>query len=612
MSLNLARRFEHGLFGFLIMLQVLVVGGCWMVNVPETSSPSLFKVNGKAMIENDSVFSQQRLLQITNPKVLLVWRFIGYTEQEFHKPSGVVSLKFPYQFTVDLESFPEGEVVNGLEPCIGDFVLFSDVNGNDQTDDLTHPLHQLMLDTLKKKRSSYLDVYRSWKYLGVRHEDPVNTKDVYELDTEGVLFYLPEGEKIKITTVEDLGVSIEKADSLLNHILDGWMYALYDSDKWEQFFLFRQRDILPARIDYQKIRDHGVYSRYTLMYQRRIFPRQEWKKQWYAITPLLMQKYFDMAMYFQKVSAIATKKHWDDYSFENGGSKDWVFGWSSWDHLLYVHDNLSLFKLKKAERTSGFIVDHPEELKIGFNLIHCDINYHCEIRNNQPSVDLRLGTKAVHFNEPIPTRIMPIDSVNVYNFSTWNSDNPEGLFELSPFSEISVWKAAGGIWLYYPANGAFFLKKNTQPFYASTYTFAQIGVFPASKEFDTKLILYLKNKTLPAKKINSTLPDSFSVVKNEISVRTFSSNTRNIVEKYLGVYKCKTAIDSVLIFKGANASVQVKTSIVWAFTPQWETTSNMWGHPEIGDLFTIDTSEVVPKIIWKNFGVKPKVYTKVP
>ena len=71
-------------------------------------------------VTGDSLkISRDKLQNFTNPKVSLVWQFIGFTNQISHQNTSTVEVEQPYNFSGNIFNPPHEEVLLSNEAAIG-------------------------------------------------------------------------------------------------------------------------------------------------------------------------------------------------------------------------------------------------------------------------------------------------------------------------------------------------------------------------------------------------------------------------------------------------------------------------------------------------------------
>lgn len=104
------------------------------------SRPSLGRFQGRSQNEGDTAFSSKRYGGLTNPKVAMVWQFIGPKEFTYSTSDGLVKdANIPFNFVFDMVNPPDKDILESQDLALGTFWLYQDANGNGKLDRLIHP-----------------------------------------------------------------------------------------------------------------------------------------------------------------------------------------------------------------------------------------------------------------------------------------------------------------------------------------------------------------------------------------------------------------------------------------------------------------------------------------
>ena len=334
--------------------------------------------SGKAIAGGDTV-AVSRVLKMVEPKIGILWRAIGLRDKLSTSSEGSVTAELPFDFTFQMLQAPPKEVLSSPEIAFGIFCLYSDANANGYFDRLMHPDLPGMyhaVDSLSaleaESRSALLEVSE------IRTKTPTSEK--FHLDAPGILATSDPGSPDTLWRVPKAS-----GTSFAASFLDAYESVLRNENRWERFFANRKKD-------------NDFYSRafpvtghtagLEVRYDRRLFPKPG--------KEALFSKHLRSTIAAKiALSAAATAVLGEafmsgrmEYPFSGFGQtgSDWMAGRTIQDLLLFLPTQEALDTLRQAIPTGSFRIMHPERIRIGYNLFHCDDQYACDVRSQDDSI----------------------------------------------------------------------------------------------------------------------------------------------------------------------------------------------------------------------------------
>jgi hypothetical protein len=344
---------------------------------------------GKAEVGDSA--SKDRLINLVHPKVAVLWRAIGTTDRVSPTSQKSIESFAPFPFSMDLLQPPPPEVVNSPELTFGFFSLFSDVNQNGVFDRPIHPeLVKLYakVDSLRARadaaKAALMEVAE------MRAKTPVS--ETYYLDYPGILLEAHGSGYDTLWRPEAQG------DSAI-YYLKFHSRLMGAKTRWENFFSNRQRE---NEIYLQRYPVPGHGLKIDLRYDRRLFPKPGREAEFQARERRCAKAISDMYHTADFINYQALVMGMLNYSFDgyNVPGADWIAGRSIRDLLIYIPSEATLDSLFDAYPTGTFRIGHIERFGRGYNLVHCDDQYVCDVRNSEDSITIQLGTTEIYFNPP--------------------------------------------------------------------------------------------------------------------------------------------------------------------------------------------------------------------
>jgi hypothetical protein len=414
----------------------------------EGNATLLRRFQGHAHNEGDTTLSSKRFFKLRDPKIALVWQFLGPRLSGHAFDGGVVSVSSPYEFSVTMNNPPPPEIALSPDPVIGAFWLYSDGDGDGKLTRLSHPEMQAKgryVDSLKRNMAVAKDSLRAASKL---YDHRVPYTDTFYLDTKGNLIH-PRGAK-----ADTLNRGMKSGeDGSVQSFLFRRSIALNDMDGWEWFFILRKKG-WQSVFSRKPVADGGMM--FILQDWRKLFPIPGKEDEFEAKAASAGAASYAYASGFEEALYTAEVNHWVDYPYEGFESpgQDWVAGKSRWYSVLYFPTDASVRKVVDAEGAAAFRVDGLDRLRRGYNLLHCDDQYVCEVLGEEDSVVIDLGEKESYFNPPaggIPQ--LPISDFKPASVPDSSLLKFEGTYALQPFEPITVVFRAGRLWADVPGRG---------------------------------------------------------------------------------------------------------------------------------------------------------------
>ncbi len=436
---------------------------------------------GKAANEGDTALGADRLLNLQNPRIALMWHFLSFQRYMGAVQGSAVLTSPPYHFSGSLLTPPPAIVYNGPEVALGTFVLYSDVNRNGQFDRMIHPqmsIAQIQIDSLSARFNSLRTQLISVSDTARGRTDWLDTLYIgYDYSIckmiNGKADTLLAGNPLFSEFWEDL-------TNLHSQVLN-------DMNKWERFFSIRKH-VNPWFRSYFITPGY----RYSLVnhYRRKLFPQRG------------KEADFD-SLYIKTVEALALLRYsslmtldraeankWLDYPFDgfNESGQDWAAGRSNWFYVLYFPDKGSLQQILDAEKASSFDIEGKERLHTGYNIMTCTNQYECRVLSWDDSILIDLGESEAYYNSPTPLKY-PVTGITE-PASAQPLAVVEGIYEYRPFMNAQVLVDDSLVWLSIPDFGIVKLVPAGSDLFFSTTEKIQIKAIVHSGRLE-KLLLYM-------------------------------------------------------------------------------------------------------------------------
>jgi hypothetical protein len=342
-----------------------------------------------------------RLVQLRNPRIALVWQFLGPKEYVRAPSSAVVEAEWPYEFKADLWDPPGPEVLDNPDLAIAQFWLYADRNDNGVLDRLVHP----DMAPVNAYVDSLYRVYHAALAALVAESDvrdPVETRETYYLAGNGTVTMRAGGHE------DTLWVPRSAAEAHLAAKAAGARPRnLSYLNKWETFFLLRKRD---NEYVWKERPEPGYAKAIEFSFRRRLFPQPGREREHQARCTDVIEAHNRFVAESSARLGAAVKAGLPDYPYviDPDSTADFVLGRSRSHFILYLKDEANMEMIRLAERRSSFNVRGLERLKTGYNLITCDDQYRCELLPPDSRIRLDLGANSAFFQPPASPVEAPI------------------------------------------------------------------------------------------------------------------------------------------------------------------------------------------------------------
>jgi hypothetical protein len=444
--------------------------------------PLLAAYSGR--VTESKAFENGRALGLVNPKIALVWQFVGPSSFGVAFDGLTINAKPPYRFSVELRNPPPPAIANSEEPVIGAFWLYNDWDDDGKLGRITHPevaKHDSELAALQEQCRTTLQAL-----LSVAFETPtyVPYKDSFLLDSTGTFIHWVGG---KLDTI--YASKGPKDASTWNDVIFRRTRILKHFNGWQNFFALRKKSH-----DYYRtatpLSDHS----YLQVFQdwRKIFP-QRGKEEEFELR--LETATMASIAFFARYSAVQTEayvKGWINYPYDGfkDEGQDWVAGKSLRNFVLYFPTETAMDRVLEAERTGSFRVDNIDALHLGYNLLYCDDQYRCRVMAKQDSISMELAQDEAYFNPPSAPLDFPVKSYQAVAVPVDTLKKMEGGYSFQAFRPITVLSRKGALWCDIPDLGLHRLEPAGQTLYFIPGTDIQIEFVSGQGGAISKLLLY--------------------------------------------------------------------------------------------------------------------------
>ncbi|HKP98311.1 MAG TPA: hypothetical protein VJ385_21455 [Fibrobacteria bacterium] len=413
----------------------------------EKNLPVLASFQGRA-ITKKTPLDGERALEITNPKIALVWQFVGPSSFGVAFDKFSVGSNPPYKFSAELKNSPPPEIADSDEPVIGTFWLYSDGNGNDTLDRLVHPKVAEHDADLAKLQKAYKRGLERLREVSDELSQRIPSKDTFLVDSTGTFIRLTGGR------LDTLFVSSGPRDvNMWNEVLFRRYRLLRNFNGWQNFFALRKktddsyRTIIPMA-------DHS----YLQIFEdwRKLLPKKGMEEEFEKRLKEAGFAYLTFIGTVQAVQKEAADSGWADYPYEGFSipGADWVVGKSRRHFVLYFPTGYSLEQVLEAERGGSFRVDNIDKLHLGYNLLDCDDQYRCLVMSPKDSVYLELGQHEAFFNPPSSELKFPVQDFSPRTVPVETLKTLSGYFLYRPNRPITLDVRDGEAWCHVPDLGA--------------------------------------------------------------------------------------------------------------------------------------------------------------
>jgi hypothetical protein len=465
-----------------------------------SGKPSLGRFRGRTYNEGDTAFSSKRYGGLTNPKIALVWQFIGPKEFTYATSDGQIKdANIPFKFEFNLVNPPDKEILESPDLAVGTFWLYQDENGNGKLDRLIHPDLLAMNRAVDSIYGAYTDAQA--RVLEVSEIKPVRVPvtETYYIGRFGATVRILDGKPDTIWTDPD-GRYLDQ--QLWISVLNNRFRVLNYSNRWERYFALRGR-----ANDYYRVAApaEGYAFAYEFPYERKLFPLPGKEAEFEARVRDATWKLIEFNARYAAMYQEEVKQGWNDYPFNGFGQpgEDWVAGRTRNYSLLYMRNMAGMDELVEAEKASSFSVTGKEKLHLGYNLVWCNDYYDCKVLDASDSIHVDLGMDEAYFNPPPTSWANPVKNpVPSGTPASW-LERLQGAYMFQPDHPFSLMAAQGALWASIPDVGTFrFLPSDSLHFFARARDM-QIQIVEEKGRVE-KLLFYRNGKRWVALK-DSTL-----------------------------------------------------------------------------------------------------------
>jgi hypothetical protein len=408
----------------------------------------LARFQGEAVIKNTTL-SGERMGNITNPKVALVWQFVGPSAYGVAFDNITVDTRSPFRFMAEFRNPPPDSIAFSEEPVIGTFWFYSDGNENGVLDRIAHPKVMAHDAELAGLQGLYKSTLQSLLDVSDIRPKGETYKDTFLVDSIGTFIHLVGGRK------EVLFQSGGRAQKdVWNEVLFRRLRLLRNYNGWQNFFALRKK----LNEFYRVMTPTAEYSWFQEFEERRIlFPKAGMDAEFEYRLQMAGWAYMKYILTVQEVQQEAADSGWADYpfqGFEHPGT-DWVVGKSRKHFVLYFPNRVSLDRVLQAEATGSFSVDGIDGLHLGYNLIECDDQYRCKVLGKDDKIYVELADNEVFFNPPSSELKSPITAFTPVPLPSDSLKFLAGHYQYKPNRPILILSRGGSLWCDVPDLGIF-------------------------------------------------------------------------------------------------------------------------------------------------------------
>lgn len=412
-----------------------------------STKPVAARFQGRAATEGPQAFDPNRLLDFPNPRITLVWEFIGTKVVGTSMGKAAVNVGSPIRFSLEMNGPPPPEIAFSNEPVFGHFWLYSDRNGNGQFDRVTHPEVASLFQILDGLRDTWAE--HETKFQATAQTLPALTlvTDTFYIDGNGTL------TRQVGNSLDTLYRSQSASDtSAYNDIIFRRYRLLKNYNNWENFFALRKRIHDAHRVE-TPMENHTI----RLIWKDwiRMVPKPGKETEFEFSLKQATMSYLARFAFLNVIERQAKAQGWSDYSY-NGfdePGQDWLAGRSRWYHVVYFPDSTSMRIVLDAERSGSFRVERKERLRLGYNVLHCDDQYRCKVLGPDDPILVDLGQREAYFNPPASPLAYPISDFSPVPAPESQLKRLAGGFRYRPYGPVTTVFAGGHLWADVPKMG---------------------------------------------------------------------------------------------------------------------------------------------------------------
>jgi hypothetical protein len=411
------------------------------------SAPLLGRFSGRAFRPDPSAFD--KILDIQNPKIALVWQFIGPKEFTFSTSEAVVSPLYPFSFRVDLRNPPPKDVLESQDLAVGTFWLYSDVDSNGVLDRLVHPEMLSMNLHVDEMYATYTTAMDSLIAVSEVVPEGRDTVETYYLGKFGTVVRMVDGVPDTLFTGKG---PLDLKEEYWFAVVSRRLEILNNTNRWERFFILRKRDNKYFRIERPA---EGFATSYDFQYRRRLYPRPGGEKEFERRVRDASQKWIDFTSQYVLMYRDALAHGWQDYPYtgHKEPGQDWVMGRTRNHCVLYIRNKAAMDEMIEAERYSSFSVTGKEKLHLGYNLIRCGDQYECEVLDAGAEISVDLGSTEEFFNPRSTPLIYPLAEPKEAQLPHALVERLQGAYRFLPFLPFCLVADKGALWASIPGTG---------------------------------------------------------------------------------------------------------------------------------------------------------------
>jgi hypothetical protein len=491
---------------------------------------------GQAFPNTDSSRQKDnaRIYDLLNPKLTMVWQFIGPKEFTYAPSEANVELVWPFKFSVDLRDPPPKEVLESPDLAIGTFWLYQDANRNGKLDRIIHPDLLTLYHDVDRLHDDYNRAVDSVMEVADLKFNPVDVSDTYCLGKWGTLIRMVDGRPDTIWTGTG---QASLTNQVWSTVLDERCRVLQHQNRWERFFALRKRDN-----DYYKIPKPlaGYAQAFDYYYQRRLFPKPGMEAEFEKRVRSATNRMVLLALEYVVAQNQSASEGWIDYPY-NGylePGQDWVAARMRKHCVLYLKDQQGFDELINAERNSSFSVAGKEKLHLGYNLIFCDDRYVCSVLDAQDTMRLDIGATEAYFNPPAHDLPPPYMKPATDGLAGGYLKTLEGAYKFQVFQPFFLKEENGALWTTVPQFGTFRLAASDSLNFYSPARELEVKIVKKGTKVE-KILVYSGIKCFVAT-LDSTLSIPEAVRARFASIAAVTASPHGRKDAYVGGYEFAT------------------------------------------------------------------------
>ncbi len=481
------------------------------------SQPVIGHFQGRTSLVFDSVYQAHptRALEITNPKIALVWQFVGPREYTNVPLNARVDMTPPFNFSLDLRDPPPPEVLESPDLALGTFWLYSDINDNGRLDRLIDPNFLAANRQVDSLYAIYTGLADSLRVLSVYHANPVDVTETYDVGAFGSVARSLDGKSDTLWTSQrpDAGPY-----GLWWNVIYYRARLLEDLNRWESFFAVRKRNNDNYRIISPTA---GFAFSCELPYRRRLFPKPGSKAEFEKILRMATGALLNFAGHYSAMTDAALSQGWADYPYtgHDAPGQDWVAGRTRLYQVIYIRDQSDFDAMMDGERFSSFRVIDKQKLHLGYNLITCGDQYSCRVLDGKDTIRIDLGASDNFFNPPGSPPAEVTEPTQARELAAGYLGGLEGAYRFQPFHPFCLKLEDGGLWAYIPDFGAYRMEAIDSLHFFTRARDLQLEIVLQSGAMEKIMASGSGTRFTAAKDTGQSIPDSISAYLQALASR---------------------------------------------------------------------------------------------